>query len=201
MKLIIVRHGETVENAAGMMMGQHPGHLSELGITQAKKLGERLRNQPIDCIYSSDLKRTKDTVKEIIKYHTNVPVIYEPLLREGNNGIYDGKSKDIYHEALAKSGFSSHRFRPEGGESKLDLKRRVGKFIKYLLENHQDNETVLLCTHGGWKHAFMCNIWQLPPGSRAIESLRFKNTAVTVCELNQDGDHKVHLLNCIKHLD
>ena len=73
MKLIITRHGETIENAKRICQGHLGGNLSKKGKLQAKKLAERLKNEKLDVIYSSDLKRTKDTTKEIKKYHRNIP--------------------------------------------------------------------------------------------------------------------------------
>ena len=65
MKLIITRHGETEENKAGIIQGHLPGHLSEAGIEQAKKVAFRLKDEKINFIYSSDLDRAADTAKEI----------------------------------------------------------------------------------------------------------------------------------------
>ena len=67
MKLILTRHGETVDNIKGILQGQNPGKLSENGIQQAKQLALRLKNENIDAIYSSDLARAADTAKEIYK--------------------------------------------------------------------------------------------------------------------------------------
>jgi len=45
MKLIITRHGETEENTKGIIMGHLPGKLTPLGIEQAKKVAQRLKNE------------------------------------------------------------------------------------------------------------------------------------------------------------
>ncbi len=82
MRLIITRHGETVENTKGIMQEHLPGKLTEKGISQAKEIGNKLRNQKIDLFFSSDLKRAKDTIKEIYKYHLKKPLIYTEELRE-----------------------------------------------------------------------------------------------------------------------
>jgi len=44
MKLILTRHGETIENQKGIMQGHLPGHLSKQGVEQAKKLALRLKH-------------------------------------------------------------------------------------------------------------------------------------------------------------
>jgi len=72
MNIIIVRHGETIENRNGIIQGQRQGHLSKKGIAQAKSLALSLKNENIAAIYSSDLKRCKDTTKYITLYHPKI---------------------------------------------------------------------------------------------------------------------------------
>ena len=55
MKLILSRHGETLENQQHILQGQLPGTLSPLGIAQAERLAEMLQEETIDNIVSSDL--------------------------------------------------------------------------------------------------------------------------------------------------
>ena len=74
MILILERHGETQENKEGIFMGHLDTPLSAGGILQAEKLAKRLNAEKINFIYSSDLKRAKETAKEIAKYHTNAPI-------------------------------------------------------------------------------------------------------------------------------
>ena len=73
MKLIFVRHGETIENQNHTIQGQTPGQLSEEGKEQARLVAERLKEVKIDKIFTSDLARAKDTAKEIAKFHQDIP--------------------------------------------------------------------------------------------------------------------------------
>lgn len=61
--LLLVRHGETVDNAAKIMQGQTPGKLNETGVLQAEDVRDRLRNERIDAFVSSDLHRSVQTCK------------------------------------------------------------------------------------------------------------------------------------------
>ena len=63
-------------------MGHNPGKLSSLGIEQARKLAERLKDEKIDVIFSSDLARAADTAKEIAKFHPNIPLELTKDIRE-----------------------------------------------------------------------------------------------------------------------
>ncbi len=98
MKLIITRHGETIENKAGILQGHLPGQLSAEGIGQAKALGKRLQSEKIDVIYASDLQRVVDTTREITSYHPDTEVIFTKELRERDLGEFQGQNK---HEMTA----------------------------------------------------------------------------------------------------
>jgi len=94
MKLILTRHGETIENQKKIMQGHLGGHLSENGKWQVRKLALRLKNEKIDAMYSSDLKRAADTAKEIAKYHKNIQINFVQELREVNLGSLTGKCSE-----------------------------------------------------------------------------------------------------------
>jgi broad specificity phosphatase PhoE len=51
---------------------------------QTQKVAKRLKNEKIDFIYSSDLKRASDTAKEIAKYHPHISIKLTQELRERN---------------------------------------------------------------------------------------------------------------------
>ena len=93
MKLYIVRHGETDHNANRIAQGHANISLNALGKKQAQLLGELLEVVNLDIVYSSDLKRAKQTTEAIMKYQ-QCKVVYTKKLREANYGILDGKSYD-----------------------------------------------------------------------------------------------------------
>ena len=55
--ILLVRHGETVDNARQIMQGQTQGELNERGREQARQVAERLATDPVDVIIASDLRR------------------------------------------------------------------------------------------------------------------------------------------------
>ncbi|HDN81252.1 MAG TPA: histidine phosphatase family protein [Methanomicrobia archaeon] len=197
MKLILVRHGETEENARKIIQGHGEGNLSKKGILQAKKVAIRLKDENIDKIYVSDLKRAVDTAKEIIKYHPNAEVIYEPRLREQWYGTLEGKPSSHFWKALEKSGSDILTFKPGGGESIPELKERVIQFFSDLIKTEKDN-TVLLVTHGGPIGNLLLYILNLP--NERFKEYHPKNTAVSILKLN-DGEIKIETLNCTEHLE
>jgi broad specificity phosphatase PhoE len=99
MKIILIRHGESEANAQGIMQGQKVDKsLSKLGREQATKLAKRLKNEKIEAIYSSDLKRAKETAEEINKFH-NVKIKLDKRLREKDHD----KEHHKEHEERCKS--------------------------------------------------------------------------------------------------
>ena len=67
--LYLVRHGETVDNAAQILQGQQQGELNENGIRQAEEVRDRLADEDIDAFVASDLKRSVDTCRIIAQPH------------------------------------------------------------------------------------------------------------------------------------
>ncbi|MBP7098501.1 MAG: histidine phosphatase family protein, partial [Prevotella sp.] len=88
--LYLVRHGETVDNAAQILQGQCQGQLNEKGIEQAKEVCEKMKNCDIDVFISSDLKRAYDTCRIIAAPH-NKDVEQTSLIRERDWGDFTGK--------------------------------------------------------------------------------------------------------------
>ena len=72
-RLLLVRHGETVDNVNKIMQGQTHGRLTLNGIEQAHELGRQLRGEHIDVFLSSDLARAVETL-EIIKQEKTHPL-------------------------------------------------------------------------------------------------------------------------------
>ena len=88
--LYLVRHGETIDNAAQILQGQLQGELNEKGIQQAEATRDKFKNEQIDVFVSSDLKRSIDTCRIIAAPH-HKDVETTPLLRERDWGDFTGK--------------------------------------------------------------------------------------------------------------
>lgn len=196
MKLYLVRHGLTTENADGIIQGHNPGQLTELGIEQARRLAERLKSVRFDAIYASDLRRAADTARAIARFHA-APVQYSAQLRERHAGIFQGRRAQEFEQAQAQSGVPAKDFRPAGGENYEDLRLRVANFITSLRHQHP-SATVLLVAHGRWNRMLL----GMALGKSVEESVAIKqvNTCVNIIEWDEQGCCSVPLLNCAAHL-
>lgn len=156
MKLILTRHGETEENKRDVIAGWKPGVLSVKGKKQARQLAEKLKSIEIDYILSSDLKRCKDTVAVINKYH-HAPVRFLKSLRELGSGVFDGRPGAEIQKALKSYKGDREAYNPKGGESMIAFRRRVLAFRKSLARQQKRyaGKTVLICTHSTWIRTFL----------------------------------------------
>jgi len=194
MRLIIVRHGETEENKKGIIQGHLPGHLSEFGKEQARKLAERLKQEKFDYIFSSDLDRARHTAEEIAKFHPKVPFEIKEDLREKNWGDLQGKRKeDLGNWNELK--VDENKLRKLNVESIEGLQARSSNFLKNILTKR--GKTILLVSHERLIKSILSNILNKPLNE--IEDR--KNASVTIFELDENGKLTMKIHNCTKHLE
>ncbi|NUJ97511.1 histidine phosphatase family protein [Candidatus Gracilibacteria bacterium] len=197
MKIIITRHGETEENKAGIIQGQLPGSLSAEGIMQAKKVALRLKNEKIDYIYSSDLTRAHNTALEIRKYHQNIPLILSEDLRERYFGELQGR---YFVELQGKNekGISFNTISGNNIETNENLLERAKIFLDKIDKKYGDkNLTILFVGHNGINRAIISKL--LNKDFKQIENLQ--NTNISIFEKGDNGNFKMSLFNCAKHLE
>ena len=189
MKLIITRHGETVQNKKRICQGHTHGKLSREGKTQAKKVAKRLSKEKIDAIYSSDLKRATDTAKEIAKFH-QLTVQFDQRLRERFFGKFQGK-------AIPEK-WDWRSLVDEGIEEDQAMIERFNSFLKETHGKHK-NETVLVVTHGGIKKIFIFGVNKKK--TEKLGDFPIKNTSVSIFEMDEFNKITPILVNCTKHLE
>lgn len=197
MKLIITRHGETEENVRGVIQGHLPGKLTKLGKEQAKKLAQRLKNEKIDAIFSSDLARASDTAKEIAKFHQDVPIHFVEELRERNCGELQGKIKKKLPN-WKKIKTDEEFLKRMNAEGMDDLLKRTKDFLEHISKNF-NKKTILLVAHGGTNRAMLKHLLEKP--IEDVWEKRPHQTSVTIFEFDKDKKPKLVLMNCIKHLN
>lgn len=187
MRLILARHGETIENREGILQGHSIGTLSRKGKAQIKKLALRLKGEKIDAIYSSDLKRAMDTAKEIAMLHPGVPLEFAEELRETDVGSLEGK-KDL-EWALGN--------RPKEFESLESMRKRAKKILAKAHKGHP-NGTVLFVSHAGINKMLARVILDISMDKELVEQ---PNAAISIFEIVKGKKPKVLLENSTKHLE
>jgi broad specificity phosphatase PhoE len=189
MRLIITRHGETIENRDRIIQGHLPGRLSELGKRQAQLLAKRLSRWKIDRVYSSDLARARDTAIEIIQYHPDIPLRYTERLREFHTGSWTGKKKPVHVH---------HPMLPPDGESRKHACARVKILLDNVLRSYP-KDTVLFVGHSGINGALMTVIQEEEPDYMS-QLLPSGNTALTVVMIEKGKKARVLTRDDSRHL-
>ena len=146
-KLVIVRHGQSIWNLENKFTGWTDVDLSENGIKEAKEAGKILKskNYKFDIAYTSLLKRAQDTLKYILEElnETNIEIKESYKLNERHYGALQGLNKDEtrkkYGDEQVKLWRRSMFIKPPA--LSLDDERYPGKDIKYKDLNKEDLPT------------------------------------------------------------
>ncbi len=147
--IYLVRHGESEANLQNRFSGITDVELSEKGIQQAYETGNILKPYKIDYIYSSPLKRAKDTAKIISKVNNinEKDIIIENCLIEVNFGIFENMTwheiRESHREESESWILNKNKYRFPEGESYDDIKDRVSVFTNKIQKNS------LIVTHFG----------------------------------------------------
>lgn len=196
---VLVRHGETLWNAAGRVQGHTPIPLSARGLLQAQDLRRRLHSLPISTAYASDLSRCVQTA-EVVLQERPVPLHLSKDLREQAYGRWEGSTyKELevrdparYAEMLR----GDNSFAPPGGESLARVAERVSSFIGAVKASCPE-ETVLIVGHGGSLRAMLIGLLGLPLA--AVWRFRFDPASVSILDVYPDSA-VLRLLNDTAHL-
>ena len=181
MKLLLVRHGQTVWNADRRFQGQADPELSERGRAQAAALERALRGRRLSAVYSSPLRRARETA-EIAVGGTGLPVTVLADLKELGLGRWEGHGVE---EVVAADGEHYRRwlgqpldYPPPGGEPLPSVERRVLSAMGRIVATHGDGEEVLVVGHGGIIAVYCCHLLDL--SLNALWRLRIDNASLTV---------------------
>lgn len=195
--LILARHGETTWNKRDKIQGSSDNSvLTKKGREQAESVAERLTTLGIDTIYSSELKRAKQTASIIAK-KLEKKVLITKKLNERSFGELEGKDVETVLKKLRTLPIDERfKYRPKGGESVIDVETRVFDEVEKIIERHQ-GENVLLVTHGVVIKVLILFIKKLPRDKRA--NVRIENTSLTIFKIQEDTILE-ELINDISHL-
>lgn len=197
-RVVFIRPGETEWNKIGRWQGVVAVPLNTHGIEQAKRLAQFVRNIGLDAIYSSDVRRAKETAS-ILSEYANAPIHYDNRLRERHLGLWQGltmnEMRDWYkgqYEELQKDPLNARA--PEG-ESRADVAKRVTAFFNEMLENSDGDVGIISHTT-----AIRVLLSQLIPDINPFD-MQFRNISVTTIVAQDDGSWKLTQLDDVTHLE
>lgn len=144
LKLVFIRHAETVLNKSGIFCGRTDCDVTLEGLRQAKNLLKD-NEKNFDFIYISPLKRTKQTLNAILP---NSNAIIDERIIEVSLGEWEGKNKSSVEQNLLAL-YRVGKYTPLRAETPEDVDRRVCNFVESLFAKYQSNERILIVTHNG----------------------------------------------------
>ena len=176
-KLVLVRHGESIWNKENKFTGWTDVDLSEKGIEEAKNAGKKLKEAgfTFDLAYTSVLKRANHTFDIILdELDLNIPISYAWQLNERHYGALQGLNKDEtrkkYGEEQVHIWRRSYDVTPPSLDSEDErytemlsryteyvphtecLKETVERVVPYfegtIVPNLKNNKKVIIVAHG-----------------------------------------------------
>lgn len=153
MRVIVIRHAQTVWNSAGRAQGQANPELSETGWRQCDQVAGRLASVTIDTLLSSDLRRARDTAMAVAELHQGLEVGLDPDLREISLGRWEGADRNTLQRDWPDL-YAAWQHRPSwdlvpGGEGSEAFKARVMRCFGRIVAAASNDQTVAVVTHIG----------------------------------------------------
>jgi alpha-ribazole phosphatase len=155
-EILFVRHAQT--DMAGRFCGHSDPELNALGRLQLSQLLEELRVEKIGEVYSSDLRRARQTASEVAR-EFGVSLSVRSSLREIDFGEWEGL---CWEKIEARDGEYARRWMEEypqlsapGGERFCDFERRVLDEVDSLCEKAKSRK-IAVVTHAGVMRVVLC---------------------------------------------
>ena len=167
--LILIRHGQSVWNAANRFTGWTDVELSEVGVSEAEEAGHSLSSQRIDVVHTSDLiraQRTAEIIMSLNEASEGYSTKYDWRLNERNYGSLQGLNKA---ETAEKFGAEQvHIWRrsfdvapPDGESLEMTAERTIPYFEGEILPDLQAGKGVLVSAHGNSLRSIVMHIEEI----------------------------------------
>jgi len=181
-RFFLVRHGQTHANVARQLDTAVPGlDLTDTGRAQARALAQRLADEDLGAIYTSDLVRTQQTAAPLAE-RLGLEMVVLPGLREIQAGDYEMSTDwQPYVDAVVRWGDDPAHTIP-GGDSGVGFLARYDEAIAQIASD--GHASAVAISHGAAMRTWCTARLGLTPGFFAER--RLDNTHVVTME----GDPK-----------
>ena len=198
--IITIQHTQSVHHTNGMVGFWTDWELSELGVVQAEKIGEKLKNELSGrtfVMYSSDLLRAKQTAEHVGKYLGIEPIVKKEL-RERNLGKCCGKSVQWLRKNLEcqEKNIDDRLF--SDAESRRDEWNRLKPLFDEIMAN--DEENIILVSHGDLLSVFNAMFLGLDVESMNTCEMFGLSGGVSYMFVNDEGKRFVKRISDMSYL-
>ncbi|WP_063733820.1 histidine phosphatase family protein [Streptomyces sp. RTd22] len=201
--LILVRHGRSTANTAGVLAGWTPGvALDERGTAQAAELPGRLARLPLAAAVTSPLQRCQETLAPLLAARPDLPTHTEERIGECHYGDWSGrKLAELADEPLmniVQQHPSAAAF--PGGESMRAMQARAVDAVRdwnaRIEGEHGADATYLMCSHGDIIKAIVADalglhldlFQRISVEPCSVTAIRYTPTRPFVVRLGDTGD-------------
>jgi probable phosphoglycerate mutase len=206
-RLYVVTHPQATHHVEGVVGGWHDSALTDLGLRQAERIGQRLRQLvPEDApteITSSDLRRTRQTAEAIARA-LRTPIRTTPDLREISYGQAEGQPQSWLDAGFAHPPPAGNRLDHDvgipGAETRRRFATRIYRAMDHILASPWPYQIVV--THG-FALTFVVAAWVGMPLDSA-GAIAVASTSGGITHLHEDGlfhNHSIVTANETSHLD
>lgn len=198
--IITVQHTQSVHHTNNMVGSWTDWDLTDLGKVQADRIGKKLCDELANkavIIYSSDLKRARQTAQEIAKY-LKVEPIFKKELRERNLGKCCGRSVQWLRENI-ECEVKTVDDRPfSDAESRRDAWNRLYPFFEEVMASEEEN--IIIVSHGD-----LLSIWNAMYLGLSVESyyqvdIHGPAGGVSHMIVGDDGKHRIKHISDMSYI-
>lgn len=187
MRIVLVRHGRTALNAAGLLQGRVDEPVDAVGQAQAAAVATRLGAEidPV-AVITSPLVRARQTAGILCAtagWTSLSPVVDERWI-ELDYGVHDQRPAGEVPAEVWHGWRTDPAFRPEGGESFGDLDRRVRAACEELAGRAGGGDVVVVSHVSPIKAAVA---WSLGADPGVAHRSRLDQAAVCRIEIGRNG--------------
>lgn len=207
MRVYFVRHGQSLLNAAKTAQGA-AGGLSAMGQEQARYVGEKLKQFPIDVIIHSPFERTHETAEVIRQVLGHADMQTTDLLREivppsSMQGKGSFSEELLAVRAAIRENHKDHDWRYEDEETVNEIIQRCQECLDYLRQ--QPYENMVVVSHGSFMKCLLASVLMgdLVTGEifhRFRHALHVANTGVCILDY-ADSHWRVLTWNDFAHIN
>lgn len=157
--IYLLRHGETEYHAQHRLLGRLDVGLNQRGHGQASRARDFFAGMSLTAVYSSPLRRCRETARPAAEAH-GLEVEIVPGLMEVDMGEWDGQLiEELFtqdNEAVAKWMRSPSSVSIPGGEDFGAVRHRVLQATRQITSRHGGDDRVLVVSHGGPIRGILC---------------------------------------------
>ncbi|KAH7107677.1 phosphoglycerate mutase-like protein [Auriculariales sp. MPI-PUGE-AT-0066] len=208
-RVFIIRHGETNENANHIIQGQLDTMLNEAGIKQARFCHDALKDTRFCAAFSSDLQRAVDTARIILESQPDVQLQAVEALRERHMGELQGRQGNV-HGSLPASVESSGSIRArlikfwrESVEKQVQAATE-GADVVPASDSSEPTANILLVSHGGTISVLLMMLFKelhFGRGDQLFDlTTRIWNASISKVDVRRDGSGTFGRVADISHM-